>query len=168
MCTPITVCSCFTAIRNISMYWSVLYTTASFRVCRSTVAASFIQNPLASTGGYSRKPWFGCACCPSNISRFIPSLPGYIYAVKDNSLFVNLFMPNTAKVEVGGKKMTISQQTSYPWNGNVKITVDKGNADMAMKIRIPGWVRNEVVPAISMPTPTMRLRPIKFALMALR
>lgn len=106
----------------------------------------FYPNPLASTGGYSRKPWFGCACCPSNISRFIPSLPGYIYAVKDNSLFVNLFMPNTAKVEVGGKKMTISQQTSYPWNGNVKITVDKGNADMAMKIRIPGWVRNEVVP----------------------
>ena len=106
----------------------------------------FYPNPLASTGDYSRKPWFGCACCPSNISRFIPSLPGYIYAVKDKSLYVNLFMPNTAEVNVGGRKFTLSQATSYPWDGNITVTVDKGSGDMAMKIRIPGWVRNEVVP----------------------
>lgn len=107
----------------------------------------FYPNPLASTGDYSRKPWFGCACCPSNISRFIPSLPGYIYATKDKSLYVNLFMPNTAEVNVGGRKFTLSQTTSYPWDGNITVTVDKGSGDMAMKIRIPGWVRNEVVPS---------------------
>lgn len=106
----------------------------------------FYPNPLTSTGDYSRKPWFGCACCPSNISRFIPSLPGYIYATKDKSLYVNLFMPNTAEVNVGGRKFTLSQTTSYPWDGNITVTVDKGSGDMAMKIRIPGWVRNEVVP----------------------
>lgn len=106
----------------------------------------FYPNPLASTGKYSRKAWFGCACCPSNISRFMPSLPGYLYAVKDRNLFVNLFMDNTAEVSVGGRKLNISQSTGYPWNGNIRITVDKGSADMAMNIRIPGWVRNMPVP----------------------
>lgn len=106
----------------------------------------FYPNPLASTGNYSRKPWFGCACCPSNISRFIPSLPGYIYAVKDKSLFVNLFIPNTARLDVNGQRVTVSQSTSYPWDGNIKLTIDKGRADMDLKIRIPGWVRNQVVP----------------------
>ena len=106
----------------------------------------FYPNPLASTGGYSRKPWFGCACCPSNISRFLPSLPGYIYAVEGRNLYVNLFVSNTADIEVGGRKMSISQSTGYPWTGNVKITVDKGSADMAMKVRIPGWVNNRPVP----------------------
>ncbi len=55
-------------------------------------------------------------------------------------------MPNTAEVNVGGRKFTLSQATSYPWDGNITVTVDKGSGDMAMKIRIPGWVRNEVVP----------------------
>ena len=62
--------------------------------------AFFYPNPLASNGGYSRKPWFGCACCPSNISRFIPSLPGYVYAVRDNDVYVNLFMGNDARLSV--------------------------------------------------------------------
>lgn len=47
----------------------------------------FYPNPLSSTGNYSRQAWFGCACCPSNISRFIPSLPGYVYAVRDRDPF---------------------------------------------------------------------------------
>lgn len=85
----------------------------------------FYPNPLESSGQHQRQPWFGCACCPSNISRFIPSLPGYVYAVKDNSLFVNLFMSNTVTVRVGGNEMILSQETDYPWNGDVTITVDK-------------------------------------------
>lgn len=63
----------------------------------------FYPNPLASTGGYSRKPWFGCACCPSNICRFIPSLPGYVYAVKDDQVYVNLFLSNRAELKVNRK-----------------------------------------------------------------
>jgi len=106
----------------------------------------FYPNPLSSTGNYSRKPWFGCACCPSNISRFMPSLPGYIYAVKGDNLFVNLFIADKANVEVGGHKLTVSQQTAYPWNGDITISIDKGSANMAMNIRIPGWVRNIPVP----------------------
>ena len=108
----------------------------------------FYPNPLESIGQHQRQPWFGCACCPSNICRFIPSLPGYIYAVKDDALYVNLFMANTMTHKVGGKAVTIRQETSYPWDGTVDLTVEKSsNKPFALKLRIPGWVRNEVVPS---------------------
>ena len=111
--------------------------------------AFFYPNPLSCTAEqqYARKPWFGCACCPSNICRFIPSVPGYIYAVKDNSVYVNLFMGNTATLNVGGKKITLKQETVYPQNGDVRVTVEKGSGEFTLKIRIPGWVRDEVVPS---------------------
>ena len=109
----------------------------------------FYPNPLESIGQHHRQPWFGCACCPSNICRFIPSVPGYVYAVKDNNLYVNLFMSNTLTRKIGGKAVTLSQKTSYPWNGDIDITVDKSaqKKPFALKIRIPGWVRGQVVPS---------------------
>ena len=107
----------------------------------------FYPNPLESIGQHQRQPWFGCACCPSNICRFIPSLPGYIYAVKDNNLFVNLFMGNTAELRVANRKLTLEQQTGYPYDGDISLTVKKGSAPFAMNIRIPGWVRGDVVPS---------------------
>ena len=106
----------------------------------------FYPNPLASNGQHERQAWFGCACCPSNICRFIPSVPGYIYAVKDRSLYVNLFMGNTSNISIGGKNVTLTQKTEYPYDGDILINVDKNTAgQFAMRIRIPGWVRNEVV-----------------------
>lgn len=108
----------------------------------------FYPNPLESMGQHQRQPWFGCACCPSNICRFIPSLPGYVYAVKDRNVYVNLFMGNQAELKVAGKKVVLKQTTSYPWNGDIIVQVDKNSAgQFALKIRIPGWVRNEVVPS---------------------
>lgn len=107
----------------------------------------FYPNPLASTGGYSRKPWFGCACCPSNISRFIPSLPGYVYAVKDDQVYVNLFMSNRGELKVNRKKVVLEQETSYPWDGGIRIRVAQGNQAFTMNLRIPGWVRDEVLPS---------------------
>ena len=107
----------------------------------------YYPNPLASHGGYKRSPWFGCACCPSNICRFIPSLPGYIYAVKGRKVYVNLFLSNAATLKVEGRDVSLSQSTTYPWNGNIKVTVDKNTAgNFAMAVRIPGWVRNQPVP----------------------
>lgn len=106
----------------------------------------FYPNPLASTGGYSRKPWFGCACCPSNISRFIPSLPGYVYAVKDDHVYVNLYMANRGELKVKSKKLVLEQETSYPWDGDIRIRVVQGTIPFTMNLRIPGWVRNEVLP----------------------
>ncbi|WP_301230831.1 glycoside hydrolase family 127 protein, partial [Phocaeicola sartorii] len=108
----------------------------------------FYPNPLESIGQHQRQPWFGCACCPSNICRFIPSLPGYVYAVKNKDVYVNLFMSNTSNLKVEGKAVSLEQTTHYPWNGDVTIGVNKNNAgQFTMKIRIPGWVCNQVVPS---------------------
>lgn len=116
----------------------------------------FYPNPLASDGKYKfnadntieRQPWFGCACCPSNLCRFIPSVPGYMYAVKDNSVYVNLFSDNTSTISVGKGKVVLREKTMYPWNGDVRIDVVSNSAGkFNMKIRIPGWLRNKVVPS---------------------
>ena len=108
----------------------------------------FYPNPLESMGQHQRQAWFGCACCPSNICRFIPSLPGYIYAVKDRNVYVNLFLSNKGNLAVGGKKVVLSQTTEYPWNGNIAVTIDQNAAgQFALKIRVPGWVKNQVVPS---------------------
>ena len=108
----------------------------------------FYPNPLESMGQHQRQAWFGCACCPSNICRFIPSLPGYIYAVKDRNVYVNLFLSNKSNLTVAGKKVGLSQTTAYPWNGDITVNVDQNAAgQFAMKIRIPGWVRGQVVPS---------------------
>ncbi len=107
----------------------------------------FYPNPLQSMGQHQRQAWFGCACCPSNAARFIPSLPQYIYAVKDNSFYVNLFAGNETQVRIGGKKVTFEQQTAYPWDGDVEMTMKKASGRFALNIRIPGWVRGQVVPS---------------------
>ena len=116
----------------------------------------FYPNPLSSDGKYKfnadgtteRQPWFGCACCPSNLCRFIPSFPGYMYAVKDSKLYVNLFAGNTATIQVSGKDVTLSQETNYPWDGDVTIKVEKTKAKaFEMMIRIPGWVDKTPVPS---------------------
>ena len=109
----------------------------------------FYPNPLESAGQHARKAWFGCACCPSNICRFIPSVPGYVYAVKDNALYVNLFMPNTMTQRIAGKAVTLTQKTGYPFDGDIEISIDKTalKKEMALKVRIPGWVRGEPVPS---------------------
>jgi len=116
----------------------------------------FYPNPLSSDGRYAfnadntveRQPWFGCACCPSNLCRFIPSFPGYVYAVKDRDLYVNLFAANTATVQVGGKNVVLQQETNYPWDGDITIRIQKNQAkQFAMKIRIPGWVDRSPVPS---------------------
>lgn len=116
----------------------------------------FYPNPLASDGRYAfnadntveRQPWFGCACCPSNLCRFIPSFPGYVYAVKDRSLYVNLFTGNTATVKVGGKDVVLEQVTNYPWDGDITLNVKKNQANkFALKIRIPEWATGKPVPS---------------------
>ena len=116
----------------------------------------FYPNPLSSDGHYrfnadntmTRQPWFGCACCPSNLSRFIPSMPGYVYGVRDNNLYVNLFAANTATIQVNGKDVTLEETTEYPWDGDISIKVLQNKAKaFNMLIRIPGWVQNKVVPS---------------------
>jgi len=125
----------------------------------------FYPNPLESMGQHQRQAWFGCACCPSNICRFIPSLPGYVYAVSDEvkgsekgvkgsernntpAVYVNLFLSNKSTLKVGGKQVSLTQQTNYPWDGDILLTVDKNSAgQFDLKIRIPGWVKGQPVPS---------------------
>ncbi|HUX58194.1 MAG TPA: beta-L-arabinofuranosidase domain-containing protein [Bacteroidales bacterium] len=107
----------------------------------------FYPNPLESEGQHERSAWFGCACCPSNIARFVPAIPGYIYAVTGKELYVNLFISNDANIEVGSNMINISQKADFPWDGKVEISVNpEKNEKFDLKIRIPGWAMNEALP----------------------
>jgi DUF1680 family protein len=114
----------------------------------------FYPNPLACDANYAfnqgaltRKPWFDCSCCPANIVRFLPSLPGYIYAVQDIDLFVNLYMSNVAKAQIGDQEVALVQETDYPWKGQIKIKVEAEKPlDFNLKLRIPGWSTDQPVP----------------------
>ncbi len=116
----------------------------------------FYVNPLESDGDHHRQRWFGCACCPSNVSRFIPSIGSYIYLKNDQELFVNLYMGNEAELEMGKTKVKLEQTTDYPWDGKVVLAVDPASpVSFGLKMRIPGWckgfrasVNGETVPAV--------------------
>lgn len=115
----------------------------------------FYPNCLESDGEYkfnqgalTRKPWFDCSCCPSNIIRFIPSVPDYIYALRDDSLFVNLFITSKVDLVVNGTKVGLTQSTNYPWDGNVKLEIAcEENVDFNLNVRVPGWAQGKPVPS---------------------
>jgi len=108
----------------------------------------FYPNVLESVGQHARSPWFGCACCPSNVARFIPSVPGFAYAHKDNDLYVNLYIGGDATVATPENKVTLRQETEYPWHGDVKVTVEpEKEAQFVVYVRIPGWAQNQPVPS---------------------
>jgi uncharacterized protein len=111
----------------------------------------FYQNPLEATGQAGkdqRSPWFGVACCPGNITRFMASVPGYVYAQRGDALWVNLYMANSADIKLdNGRTVRVTQDTRYPWDGAVKMTVNPDQSvPLTVNIRIPGWARNEPVP----------------------
>ncbi len=108
----------------------------------------FYPNPLESNGQHERSPWFGCACCPGNITRFLASVPGYAYAQRGDALWVNLYMASSADIKLdNGRSVKFTQQTRYPWDGAVRMTVDPDRAArLTIHVRIPGWARNEPVP----------------------
>jgi len=107
----------------------------------------FYQNPLESAGGYGRSPWFEVACCPPNMTRFLPSLPGYVYALKDDVVFVNLYIAGTGKIPIPGRPVILTQETRYPWEGTVELTLSlEAPGPFELALRIPGWARGEAMP----------------------
>lgn len=107
----------------------------------------FYPNPLASMYQHQRSAWISCACCISNMTRFLPSLPGYVYAKNNNDLYINLFMSNSSNIKLKEGNVNIVQQTEYPWKGKVDITVNPDKAgDFTLRIRIPGWAKQQPVP----------------------
>ena len=108
----------------------------------------FYPNPLESNGQHARQEWFGVACCPGNITRFMASVPGYIYAKKADALYVNLYAGGSADVDLSGGKIKVTQDTRYPWDGAVKITLTPEKArNFTVNVRIPGWAREQPVPS---------------------
>lgn len=95
------------------------------------------------TGADVRSQWFGTSCCPTNICRIIPSVPGYAYATSANSLYVNLYINSTATAQVGDNKVNITTTTQYPYDGVVKIDLDGTVGDL--RLRIPGWATNNPI-----------------------
>ena len=107
----------------------------------------FYPNPLESSGQHRRSPWFNCACCPSNIVRFVPQIPGFIYATRDDFLYVNLFAASRTSLNLGTRKVRVEQQTAYPWEGEVKMIVHLDDpAEFGVRVRIPGWAFGKPVP----------------------
>jgi hypothetical protein len=112
-------------------------------------------NPLESDGKWAfnvgsptRSQWFECACCTANIARFLPAFPGYIYAVKDDALYINLFAAGDADIEVLGQSVHLTQATRYPWDGTVTLTVGLDRPlEFEVHVRIPGWAHEQPVPS---------------------
>lgn len=108
----------------------------------------FYDNPLESAHNHDRAPWFGCACCPGNITRFMASVPGYVYATDEHNIYVNLFAAGNASIPLGKDTIKLNQQTKFPWDGKVTIVVNNIGPDrFGLKIRIPGWAQNQAVPS---------------------
>jgi len=107
----------------------------------------FYPNPLESNGQHARQEWFGVACCPGNITRFMASVPGYVYARRADTLFVNLFAAGTADVDLEGGRIKVVQETRYPWDGAVRIVLTPERPrPFTVYVRIPGWAREQPVP----------------------
>lgn len=114
----------------------------------------FYVNPLEHDGEFAfnvgfrtRQPWFECACCPTNIVRFLPTIPRMIYATSGDTLYVNLYVASSATVQLASQAVTIEQKTEYPWKGTVHLKLGaKSGKPLTLKLRIPGWARNVVLP----------------------
>ena len=113
----------------------------------------FYTNPLEADGrrGFNegaatRQEWFDCSCCPSNITRFLSSMSGYVYAVRGNAVYVNLFIGGKASFDVAGTRLGLVQETRYPWDGKIGITVDPARpVRCSLRLRVPGWLGSSPV-----------------------
>lgn len=107
----------------------------------------FYGNPLSSAGNYGRSEWFGTACCPSNIARLVASLGDYVYGRSENGIWVNLFVASNTTFKFGKTDVPLQLDTNYPWDGNVKLSVNPAKkVAYALHVRIPGWANNVPVP----------------------
>jgi len=115
--------------------------------------AFFYPNPLASDGVYkfnqgnlTRAGWFDCPCCPTNLIRFLPSIPALLYNTDKRGIYINLFAANEAKVPFNGTDIHFEQITKYPSDGNVALKIDPAKRTrFSLNIRIPDWATDTTV-----------------------
>lgn len=96
----------------------------------------------------TRSGWFECSCCPTNLARLIPSVPGYMYAQKDDALYINLFINSKVDLTIRDKAVQVIQQNDYPWNGALVFKINPKTATaFNLLVRIPGWAQNKAIPS---------------------
>lgn len=107
----------------------------------------FYDNPLESMGQHERQEWFGCACCPGNVTRFMASVPMYMYATQGDDVLVNLYIQSSADISTDSNNIHLRQVTDYPWKGDVVMTIEpEKEGEFALRLRIPGWAEESPVP----------------------
>lgn len=106
----------------------------------------FYDNPLESMGEHERQRWFGCACCPGNVTRFMASVSNYVYATQGNNIYVNLYIQGKSEMKTADNQVQLVQTTGYPWEGKVSIQVNpEKESEFAVRLRIPGWLQSTPV-----------------------
>ena len=108
------------------------------------------RNPLAfepATGDVIRNPWYDTTCCPPNLERTLASLPGYFYSTSKDGVYVHLYDASSMKWRLeDGTPIELVQTTSYPWQGDVELSVSPAQAkEFTVHVRIPGWSKKSTV-----------------------
>ncbi len=108
----------------------------------------FYVNPLESKGDLERKPWYECACCPTNLARFLPSVGKYFYAFTDDAVYLTLYAESQVVLPVAGGKVKIVEKTRYPWDGRILVEVyPEGAGEFSLYLRVPGWAVEKPIPS---------------------
>lgn len=155
--TCASIANCMFNLRMFRLHGDAKYIDVMERSLYNTVLsgisltgdAFFYPNVLeADKKGQERSLWFNCSCCPTNLARFIPAVPGYVYGTDDKSIYTNLFIQSESDIDFNGKQVQLKQVTNYPWDGDVDITINSLETEnFDLKVRIPGWSKNQAVPS---------------------
>ncbi len=116
--------------------------------------AFFYVNPLEADGitpfnqgKPGRSPWFGTACCPSNIARLLPQVSGMMYAHDQNDIYVSLYASSTTTLNLPDGSITLRQRTAYPYDETIAIEVTpQKERRYTLRLRIPTWAQGQFVP----------------------
>ena len=97
------------------------------------------NNPLAVHGGVTRKEWYSCPCCPSNLSRTFADLGKYVYSFDENGLWIHQFISSETIIDLG-VPVKIKIESELPWNGKARIYVKpETSKDFNVHLRLPSW-----------------------------
>jgi DUF1680 family protein len=100
----------------------------------------YYENPLSSAGNHHHAPWFECPCCPPNVARVLASIGEYFYSTEPDARWVHLFASGRVEAQVGGKPLTLTQSTAYPWDGAVSMQIGlAAPTEFSLHLRLPGW-----------------------------
>lgn len=100
----------------------------------------FYVNPLEDRGKHRRQPWYEVACCPPNLARTLGSIQNYVYAISEDGIWIHLYEESKAKTNLSNHDILISQKTTYPYEGKVKIEVSVNSPnEFTLFLRIPSW-----------------------------